>query len=40
MSLLNEGSDSKFLTENGTLLMINQTQIKIEEMKLSITQKH
>ena len=40
LNLSNEAGDSKFLTKNGTLSMINQTQIMTYEKKLSITQKY
>ena len=39
-NLLSESSDSKFVTKNGTLSVINQTQIMMKELKLSKTQKY
>ena len=39
LNLLNEAKDSKFATKNGTLSMINQMQIMMWAMKLSIIQK-
>ena len=40
LDLLNKASDSKLATKNGTLSMINQTQIMMQEMNLFITKKY
>ena len=39
LNLLNEATDSKFVTKNGTLSMIIQIQIMLQQMKLPIIQK-
>ena len=39
LNLLNEPNHSKFVKKNGTLSMINQNQIMVQGMKLSIIQK-
>ena len=40
LNLLNEESDSKFVTKNGTLSMINHMENMVKKkMKLSIIQK-
>ena len=40
LNLLNETSDSNFVTKKEKLSMNNQMEITIQEMKLSILQKH
>ena len=39
LNLLNKANDSKFVKENGTLSMIVQIQIMMQQMKLTIIQK-
>ena len=39
LNLLNEANDSKFVAKNGTISMINQMGIMMQEMKLSVIQK-
>ena len=38
-NFLNEANDSEFVTKKWSIVMINQMQIKMKEMKLSIIQK-
>ena len=40
LDLLNQSSDSKFVSRTGTLPMINQVLITMSEMTLSVTQKY